>query len=131
MNEVKFNNKPHLRWVTLFISSATLLCCALPVLLVSFGLGAVVASANYNIPGFMLLAEHQFWTLSLSAVMLIFLAWVIWRPNQLCPADPKLAAICQHSKHWNIVIFGLSILIWMIGFFFSVLLLPLRHLFNL
>ncbi|MDQ7050407.1 MAG: hypothetical protein Q9M92_13100 [Enterobacterales bacterium] len=30
--------------IILFTSSATLLCCALPILLVSLGMGAVVAS---------------------------------------------------------------------------------------
>lgn len=123
-------DKSYLRWLTLFISSGTLLCCALPILLVSMGLGAVVASLNYNIPGLMFLAEHKLWTLSLSALLLLFLAWVIWRPNQSCPADPELATHCQTAKLWNKRIFLLSVAIWGVGLFFSVLLLPLRQFFN-
>lgn len=122
--------KPYLRWMTLFITSGTLLCCALPVLLVSLGFGAVVASLNYNIPGLTFLAEHKFWTLSLSALLLLVLAWVIWRPNQSCPTDPGSAKLCQQTKQWNIRIFWLSVGIWVTGFFFSVLLLPLRQFFN-
>jgi hypothetical protein len=127
----KWRDKSYLRWLTLFVTSGTLLCCALPILLVTLGFGAVVASLNYKIPGLVILAEHQSWTLMLSAILLIFLAWIIWRPNQTCPSDPDLARQCQQAQKWNKRIFGLSVAIWVIGFFFSVLLLPIRHLFNL
>jgi len=127
----RVSNKHYVKWLTLFITSGTLLCCALPVLLVSLGFGAVVASLNYNIPGLVFLAEHKLWTLSLSAILLLFLAWVIWRPNQSCPSDPELAATCKSAKRWNKHVFWLSVVIWSIGFFFSVLLLPLRNLLNI
>jgi hypothetical protein len=94
------------------------------------GFGAVVASLNYNIPGLVFLGEHKLWTLGLSALLLSILAWVIWRPNQRCPTDPELAAHCQAAKRWNQRIFWLSIVIWCIGFFASVLLLPLRNIFD-
>lgn len=126
-----WSEKPQLRWLTLFISSGTLLCCALPILLVSLGFGAVVASLNYNIPGLLFLAEHKLWTLSLSALLLIILAWVIWRPNQSCPSNPELASYCQTAKRWNKRIFWLSVIMWCIGFFASVLLLPLRQFLDM
>ena len=129
--EVLMRNKSYFKWLTLFITSGTLLCCALPILLVTLGFGAVVASLNYKIPGLVLLAEHQSWTLGLSAIFLVFLAWIIWRPNQTCPSEPDLALQCQQAKQWNKKIFGLSVFIWTIGFFFSVLLLPLRHMFQI
>ncbi len=124
-------DKSWLRWLTLFTTSSTLLCCALPILLVSLGLGSVVASMNYNIPGLFWLAQHKYWTLGLSALMLGFLAWMIWRPNQSCPSDPELARYCESSKKWNKRIFWLSVIIWSIGFFFSTLLLPLRNLLGI
>ncbi|NQZ53919.1 MAG: hypothetical protein HRT93_06670 [Piscirickettsiaceae bacterium] len=130
MEKINWQDKSYLRWLTLFITSGTLLCCALPILLVSLGFGAVVASLNYNIPGLLFLAEHKFWTLSLSATLLLFLAWVIWRPNQICPTDSKLAAHCQTTKRWNQRVFWLSAIIWCVGFFFSVLLLPLQRFFD-
>ena len=126
-----WTDKAYLRWLTLFVTSGTLLCCALPILLVSLGFGAVVASLNFNIPGLLFLGEHKYWTLSLSAVLLLVLAWIIWRPNQNCPVDPELAAQCTTAKYWNKRIFWLSVFIWGIGFFASVLLLPLRQLLNL
>ncbi len=131
MGDVVVDKMAYFRWLTLFITSSTLLCCALPILLVSLGFGAAVASLNYHIPGLVFLAEHQLLTLILSAFFLIFLAWVIWRPNQSCPIDPELARHCQKAKYWNQRIFWFSVFIWCIGFFFSILLLPLRHFFNI
>jgi mercuric ion transport protein len=127
---VKWSDKPYLRWLTLLVASGTLVCCVLPIVLVSLGFGAVAASLAYNIPGLVVLAEYKMWTLSLSAVLLGFLAWLIWRPNQACPADAQLAALCQQARRWNHRIFWLSVVIWSIGFFFSVL-LPLRQLLNI
>lgn len=123
-------NRPWLRWLTLFVTSSTLLCCALPVVMVSLGLGAAMANLNYNMPGLLFLAGHKLWTLSLSALLLLFLAWIIWRPNQTCPTDPTLAVLCQKTKRWNQRIFWLSVGIWCLGFFFSYLLLPIRQVFG-
>jgi len=128
---LKLSNKPYLRWLTLFVASGTLVCCVLPIVLVSLGFGAVAASLAYNIPGLVFLAEHKIWTLGLSALLLGFLAWVIWQPDQSCPADAELAAYCQKAKRWNKGIFRLTAFIWFIGFFVSVLLLPLRQLLGM
>lgn len=128
MEASKWPDKPYLSWLTLFVASGTLVCCVLPVVLVSFGFGAVAASLAYNIPGLVFLAEHKVWTLSASALLLGLLAWMIWRPRQSCPANAELAAHCQKLKRWNKRIFWLSVAIWCVGFFFSVLLLPLRQL---
>lgn len=127
MSDKQVLEKPYLKWATLFVASGTLLCCALPILLVTLGFGALVASLNYNIPALIILAENKIWTLTLSALMLIILAWVVWRPKQHCPSDPELSAICQQSKRWNKRVFWVSSMIWFIGFFTSYLLLPMRH----
>lgn len=131
MENTRWLDKPYLRWLALFITSGTLICCALPILLVTLGFGAVVASLNYNIPGLVFLAEHKLWVLALSALLLLLLAWVIWRPNQSCPTDPELASYCHTAKRWNRRIFWVSVVIWSVGFFSSVLLLPLRELLDM
>ncbi|WP_019029992.1 hypothetical protein [Colwellia piezophila] len=131
MSDNKIIENPYFKWITLFVASGTLLCCALPILLVTLGFGAVVASLNYNIPGLLFLAEHKLWTLTIAAVILIVLAWIIWRPNQYCPVESDLAALCKKSKRLNKRIFWLSLMIWFIGLFTSYFLLPIRNLLNL
>ena len=129
--DMKSKMTDNLKWMTLLITGSTLLCCALPILLVSLGLGATVASLNFNVPGLLFLAEHKVWTFSISAGMLLFLVWIIWRPNQSCPSDPELAKYCESSKKWNKRVFFLSVAIWFTSFFASYLLLPLREFFNI
>jgi len=131
MKKIKWQDKSWLSWMTLFVSTGTLLCCALPILLVSLGFGSVVASLYYNLPQLVFLAEHKFWILIVSVLLLIVLGWVIWRPNQYCPTDPLLASYCKKSKIWNKGLFCMSVVIWLMGLFFSVLLLPLRQLLHI
>ncbi len=121
----------NLKWITLLVTSSTLLCCALPILLVSLGLGATAASINFNVPGLVFLAEHKIWTFGISSLLLLLSVWIIWHPNQSCPNDPELAKYCERSKKWNKIIFFLSIAIWFASFFASYLLLPLREFLNL
>ncbi|NOX14643.1 MAG: hypothetical protein GXP61_01130 [Epsilonproteobacteria bacterium] len=129
MKKNKISN--NLKWITLLITSSTLLCCALPILLVSLGLGATVASINFNVPGLVFLAANKVWTFSISGFLLLVLVWIIWRPNQACPNDPELAKYCEKSKKWNKRIFFLSVAIWFTSFFASYLLLPLREFLNI
>ena len=59
MDKINWQDKSYLRWLTLFVTSGTLLCCALPIILVSMGFGAVVASFNYNTPELLFLEENK------------------------------------------------------------------------
>ena len=45
--------------LALFSSASTLLCCALPALLISIGAGAVMAGLTAEIPGIMWLSAHK------------------------------------------------------------------------
>ncbi len=128
MDKTAWHSSAYFGWLTLFFTTTTLVCCALPIVLVSVGLGAVMASLNMQFAGLVFIAQNKYWTLALSAMLLGFLAWLIWRPGQACPSNPQLAKACQQSKRLNVRMFNVSLAIWSTGFFFSVLLLPLRQL---
>src|SRR6202045_2778087 len=53
-------------YFSLFTSLSTLLCCALPSLLVLFGLGASVASALSFLPWLVTLSRRKHWTFAIS-----------------------------------------------------------------
>jgi len=124
----KLLDTPYLKWLTLFLSTGTLLCCALPILLVSLGFGSVVASLFFHSQTLSFLAEHKTWTLIISFIFLTVLAWIIYRPNQSCPTDKEAAKNCTNAKRYNKIIFLFSCFIWFVGFFASTLLLPLKNL---
>ena len=103
-------------WVLLFTTSATLTCCALPILLVSLGFGAAVASVAGAVPWLVELSLHKSWIFAGSGLMIIAAAGVIHRPGRICPTDPELALACARADVWNRRFLWLSAAIWSLGF---------------
>lgn len=113
-------------WLTLFASTGTLVCCALPILFVSLGLGATVAAITSTAPFLVSLAMHKAWVFAGSGLMLLVSGWLLFRPGRACPSDPELGRLCERADRWNRRIHGLSAVIWGVGFFAAYLALPIR-----
>ena len=64
------NKSSWLSYLSLFTSVGTLLCCALPSLLVLVGLGASVASALSFVPWLVTLSRHKNWTFAIAGVLI-------------------------------------------------------------
>ena len=62
--------RPGLGWLTLLASSTTLVCCALPIALVTLGFGAAVAALTSALPVLVVLSEHKAWLFGGSAVLI-------------------------------------------------------------
>ena len=112
-------------WLVLFASSTTLVCCALPILLVSVGLGAVSASLFANLPVLVTLAQYKAWMFAGSGGVLLLAAWLLFRPGRACPADPVLAEQCEKAQRWNKRFYWVSVGIWVAGFGAAYLALPI------
>lgn len=111
-------------WLVLLASSTTLICCALPILLVSVGLGAVSAALFANLPFLVTLAKYKAWMLGASAILLALTAWLLFRSGRACPADPELAKLCETARRWNLRLFWVAVGIWVIGFSAAYFALP-------
>jgi|SRR2546421_8739148 len=59
-----------LQYLSLFSSLGTLLCCALPSLLVLFGLGATVGSLLTAVPWLVSLSHHKNWVFTVAGVLI-------------------------------------------------------------
>ncbi len=112
--------------LALFASSGTLICCALPITLVTLGMGATVASLTSTFPLLVTLSEHKIWVFAFSALFLLLGGVALYRPGRHCPADPALAAACERAQRWGRRIWWLSVVLFGIGFFAAFLALPLR-----
>ncbi len=112
-------------WLVLFTSATTLVCCALPILLVTLGLGAVSASLFANLPILVTLAQYKAWMFAGSGAVLMLTAWLLFRPGRACPADPDLAKQCDRAHRWNTRFFWASGVIWLVGFAAAYLALPI------
>jgi len=113
-------------WLTLFASTGTLICCALPILLVTLGMGATVAALTGSLPILVTLSQNKEWIFAGSGVLLGVTGWLIYRSGRACPADPVLAALCRRTEVWNRRIYWSSMATWGFGFFAAYLALPLR-----
>ncbi len=111
---------------TLFTTSGTLICCALPILLVTFGLGSAVVAMTSAAPFLITLTQYKIWVFLFSGLMLLIGGWVIYRPGRSCPTDSELGAACARADRWNRRIYWSSVIVWSIGFFAAYLLLPIR-----
>ena len=115
-----------LSWLTLFVASGTLICCALPIMLVTLGLGATVAALTSTFPVLITIAQHKMWVFAGSGALLLLSGWLMYRPGPACPADPELARVCARAQVWNRRIYWSAVMIWSVGFFAAYLALPLR-----
>ena len=108
------------------VSSGTLVCCALPIMLVSVGMGSVVVALSLEWPLLSSLANYKIWIFLLSGGLLLLSAWQLYSTRSLCPADPKLAASCKRIKKWSTRLFIGAASVWAIGFITAYIALPIR-----
>ncbi len=113
-------------YFTLFTTTGTLICCALPIIFITVGLGATVAAMTKAFPFLITLSLHKTWVFAFSGGMLVLSGWLMYRPGRSCPTDIELGKKCSTVHKWNKRIYWTSVVIWGIGFFAAYLALPLR-----
>lgn len=121
--EVRINSK-RWGWLVLFTTSTTLVCCVIPIIMVSLGFGAAVASLYGKSEILTFIGMHSHYTFILSAGILILAGWLLYRPGRTCPSNQTLAKHCNSAHKWNAALFWLSIALWT-GSFITAYLLPL------
>jgi|ERR1041385_1580870 hypothetical protein len=106
--------------LTLFGSLGTLLCCALPAVLVSAGAGAVVASVVAAVPQLVWLSEHKIPLFVIAAVLLVIAGLTIYLNRRApCPIDPIQAKSCRRVRGLIAAVFITSLTLYAIGFYFA------------
>jgi hypothetical protein len=109
-------------WLTLFTSGGTLICCALPALLVAIGAGAVLASAVSTFPQLIWISANKGYVFAAAGVMLAAAGYLQWRARSLpCPADKALAAACTRTRRVSQAIYFFSVAVYLVGVFFAYL----------
>ncbi|MDD3765440.1 MAG: hypothetical protein VYC42_16140 [Pseudomonadota bacterium] len=116
--------------LTLFAASGTLICCALPIVLVGLGLGSAVVALTGALPWLIALSQHKTWVFAGSAAMLVLAGTLLFRAGRACPADPGLARLCRRVDAWNRRIYWIAVALWGVGFAAAYLLLPATRLLD-
>jgi hypothetical protein len=116
-----------LSYFSLFTSLGTLLCCALPSLLVLFGLGASVASVLSFLPWLVTLSRHKSWTFAISGALIAlgFVNMYVIAPRlQSNKCEPGNGA-CDDASRASKIVLWVSSAIYGVGFFVAFVLAPI------
>ena len=124
-----------LSYLSLFTSLGTLLCCALPSLLVLFGLGATVASLLSEAPWLVTMSHHKHWVfivagllISSNFVYVYAVAPKLQMRNGIC--DPNDPSACQAASRFSRIVLWCSAVLYMVGCFTAYFLGPLLVRFD-
>ena len=118
-----------LNYFSLFSSFSTLICCALPSVLVLLGMGTTVASLLSAAPWLVSLSRHKIWTFNIAGTLIALSFLVTYliaprlRQGEACNADDPTTC-CEVSKLSRVILWG-SAVIWSCGFFVAYLLGPI------
>ena len=105
---------------TLLTSSSTLICCALPALLVTLGLGTTLGSLVSAVPQLRWITLHKVELFALSAIILTIAGILQYRARYApCPLDPELARSCMQTRRISRIIYFISVGIYLTGFSFA------------
>lgn len=110
--------------LALLTSVSTLICCTLPAVMITLGMGAALSSLTSNVPQLIWLSAHKPLVFG-GSFILLSLAWGVryLTRNMPCPADPVLAKSCTHLRHLGGWVLYIGFAVWVIGTF-SAFILP-------
>ncbi len=105
---------------TLLASTATLVCCVLPAVLVSLGAGAVLVGLVSAFPQLVWLSEHKVGVFAVAGGLLAASGVLIWRARSLpCPVEPVAARSCMRLRRISAVLYGISVVSFAAGGLFA------------
>ncbi|MCU0929209.1 MAG: hypothetical protein MUE62_08535 [Burkholderiaceae bacterium] len=107
-------------WLALAASTSTLVCCALPALLVTVGAGASLATMVSVFPQIVWLSEHKAAVFAGASVLLGAGGWAQWRLRTApCPVDPALRDLCLRTRQRSSRLYVASLALFGIGGWFA------------
>jgi hypothetical protein len=107
----------------LLASSATLVCCVLPAVLVSLGAGAALVGLVSAVPQLIWLSEHKALVFGVAGAMVLVSGAVLWNARRLpCPPDPQLARSCMRLRALSNRLWTVAAIAYVVGALFAFLL---------
>jgi hypothetical protein len=123
MSKPHFTRNAGLAAGALLASSATLVCCVLPAVLVALGAGAALAGLVTAVPQLVWLSEHKPLVFTVAGVLLALSGTTLWVGRRApCPADPSLARSCQRLRRISLILYSVASISFLLGATFAFLL---------
>ena len=105
---------------SLFASSSTLVCCAIPALIVALGAGAALSSFVSIFPQVVWLSEHKAEMFGFAGLLMIVSGAFQWHNRSApCPTDPALRDACLKTRKTAGKLYAVSVVLYLIGGWFA------------
>ena len=106
--------------LSLFASSSTLVCCALPALLVALGAGAALSSLVAVFPQVVWLSENKTGLFVFAGLALAASGGLQWRNRTApCPTDLVLRQACLKTRKTSLRVYLFSVGLCLVGGWFA------------
>ena len=106
--------------LTLLSSASTLVCCAIPAVLVSLGLGATLAGFVSAFPQLIWLSENKLIVFIVGGGLIALGGiWQYIQKKAPCPIDVKEKEACMRTRKNSYRLYNVSLVFYLVGFFFA------------
>ena len=122
--------KKIMNFLSLFGSSATLLCCALPATLSIIAGGTAVGAILSTFPWLIPLSRHKEWIFVIAGILLIINGIFVLRPKGKIACAITDGKGCEIAGGLTKGIFWFSVTIYSIGAFSAYALVPILRIFD-
>ena len=107
-------------FISLFASSSTLICCALPAIFVALGAGASFASLVSTFPFLIVLSQYKIFISLFALIILLIAGFVNYKTYYMpCPADPELGRLCLQTRKRSRILYYFSFTIFLFATIFT------------
>lgn len=98
---------------SLFASSSTLICCALPAVFVLLGAGASFASLLGLFPFLIVVSQYKLVITGAALLMIVIAGYVNYKTYYMpCPIDPEEGRACAQTRKNSRIIYYVSVAIF-------------------
>lgn len=109
-------------FLSLFASSSTLICCALPALFVAIGAGASFASLITAFPGLIVLSKYKLAITAIAFAMIVIAGYANYKTYKMpCPIDADLGRLCMRTRKRSRYIYYFSVTLFVFATIFTYL----------
>ena len=107
-------------YFSLFASSSTLICCALPAIFVALGAGASFASLITIFPFLVTLSQYKLYITLFAFLMIMIAGYINYKTYYMpCPADPELGRACTETRKKSRYLYYISVAIFLFAVIFT------------
>jgi len=116
------NSSKKIAFLSLFTSTGTVLCCALPAFLVAIGAGAALSSFISVFPEVVWISKYKNYIFFVATIFILVAGFFQYKIRQLpCPAEKELARHCTRVRRISEIIYLFAIVLLFIGYLFAYL----------